>query len=343
MKPTSIILLWLVIICLLCGGDVVLSLRLRMDISPSSPSPSNIRDKATSPFTQAAKLTSMLGIGSLLTRPLSASARGGSNSITVLGANGRTGTKAVQVAAIARQRVYAVTRSGQYTEENNANKEWIKNVASDVTQSSTYGSLEECLRESRGVIFAASASKNGGTPQQVDRDGVVEMAKLCIANKVPRFVVISSGAVTKPASPVYLFLNVFGGIMKAKIEGEDELRRLYNSDLAKTNGCTYTIIRPGGLTEEPPKGVSELELNQGDDRSGRISRWDVASLAVECIKYKDAENTTFECYDKNTAQPLANVGVNNILKKTEAAIEKTGFERSGDTFAAIFKGLTAII
>jgi hypothetical protein len=33
---------------------------------------------------------------------------------------------------------------------------------------------------------------------------------------------------------------------------------------------SYTIIRPGGLTEEPPLGVSLVELNQGDDRSGRI-------------------------------------------------------------------------
>ena len=127
--------------------------------------------------------------------------------------------------------------------------------------------------------------------------------------------------------------------MKAKIEGENELRKLYNTDLAKENGCKYTVIRPGGLTEEPPKGVLALELNQGDNRSGRISRWDVASLAIQCIKYKDTENATFECYDRNTAQPLANVGVNNILKKTEAATEKTGFERNGDSFAAIFKGL----
>ena len=42
-------------------------------------------------------------------------------------------------------------------------------------------------------------------------------------------VVVSSGAVTKPFSPVYLFLNLFGGIMKAKVEGEQQVARLVNN------------------------------------------------------------------------------------------------------------------
>jgi nucleoside-diphosphate-sugar epimerase len=132
-------------------------------------------------------------------------------------------------------------------------------------------SLASAIKDSSSVIFAASASKEGGNPNQVDKQGLVNVAKLCIANKVPRLVIVSSGAVTKPFSPVYLFLNLFGGIMKAKNEGESEVRRLYSSPEAK--GLGYTIVRPGGLTEDPPRGVQAIELNQGDDYSGRISRW----------------------------------------------------------------------
>lgn len=55
--------------------------------------------------------------------------------------------------------------------------------------------------------------------------------------------IVSSGAVTKPFSPVYLFLNLFGGIMAAKIQGENEVRKLYKSDAAK--GLAYTVVRPG--------------------------------------------------------------------------------------------------
>ena len=67
--------------------------------------------------------------------------------------------------------------------------------------------------------------------------------------------------------------------MRAKI-GEDAVRALYY----EREDDFYTIVRPGGLTEDPPRGVSACELNQGDDVSGRVSREDVAAVCVECLK-----------------------------------------------------------
>ena len=66
---------------------------------------------------------------------------------------------------------------------------------------------------------------------------------------------------------------------RAKIEGEDALRAIYFD----RDECDYVIVRPGGLTEDEPKGVSAVELNQGDDKSGRISRADVAAFCVPRI------------------------------------------------------------
>ena len=102
----------------------------------------------------------------------------------------------------------------------------------------------------------------------MDKAGLVAVARACIAANVPRLVVVSSGSVSKPLSPVYVFLNLFGGIMRAKIEGEDAVRSLY----FKRDGLDYVVVRPGGLTEDEPRGVGAIELNQGDDKSGRISR-----------------------------------------------------------------------
>ena len=70
-----------------------------------------------------------------------------------------------------------------------------------------------------------------------------------------RLVIVSSGAVSKPLSPVYILLNLVGkGIMKAKIEGENEVRKMYAA-LGPDSELGYTIVRPGGLTEEEPLGV----------------------------------------------------------------------------------------
>ena len=76
-------------------------------------------------------------------------------------------------------------------------------------------------------------------------------------------VLVSSGGVSKPTSAVYIFLNVAaGGIMDAKIRGEDEMRRLYAAAGLAERGVGYTVVRPGGLTKDEPRGVSAVELNQ---------------------------------------------------------------------------------
>ncbi|CAB1114983.1 unnamed protein product [Ectocarpus sp. CCAP 1310/34] len=176
--------------------------------------------------------------------------------------------------------------------------------------------------------------------------GVVNVAKACLEAKVPRLVVVSSGGVATPDSSIYKFLNLFG-------EGEDQ------------DVCHYTIVRPGGLTLDPPRGVTAIELNQGDTKSGRIARADVARVCVESIyrlpvvtpvlkpncheplrlhvmsiTSRNAEDCTFECYYKDTAKPLAAVGVSNILKqKTDDTAKSFGTESTGDSWDALFSGL----
>jgi uncharacterized protein YbjT (DUF2867 family) len=263
----------------------------------------------------------------------------------VIGANGKTGTKCVQGLLDRKIPVRATSRSGVYITNNNMedpeeqpqnnNKNpLLKPMVCDVTNPST---MDAVVQGARAVIFAASASKAGGTPAQVDNVGLVNVAKACIAAKVPHLVIVSSGGVSKPDSPIYKFLNIFGGIMEEKIKGEDLVRNLY----AGVEGATYTIIRPGGLTEEPPVGVAGLELNQGDTKSGRISRFDVASLCIESTLYpQQTGGTTFECYEAVTGKPMGSVGLSNIMKqKSDPSEFVTGKEQRGDTWEKLFTGL----
>lgn len=121
---------------------------------------------------------------------------------------------------------------------------------------------------------------------------------------------------------------------KLLTKGENELRRLY-SNLDGDDGKTlsYTIIRPGGLTMDPPVGFTGVGISQGDEMSGRISRWDVASLCLESIDSPSAFDTTFECYNADTAKTLNEVGFSNIFKlKNEAAPEVKRASSWGDLF-----------
>lgn len=261
-----------------------------------------------------------------------------SSPFCVIGANGKTGSKCVQYILSKGLPVKATSRSGTYNDEATTPKSpLLIPTVCDVTAPST---IQAAVQGTRAVIFAASASKQGGTPAQVDNVGLVNVAKACIEAKVPHLVIVSSGSVTKPDSPVYKFLNLFGGIMDQKILGEDAVRALYAS-LKDDDKMTYTVVRPGGLTEDPPRGVAALELNQGDTKSGRISRFDVASLCVESTFFPQLTGkTTYECYDADTGKSLGDVGMSNIMKKKVDPSEfVTGKERRGDTFQAIFRGL----
>ena len=258
--------------------------------------------------------------------------------VTVIGANGKTGyecVKALQARGIPSR---ACTRQGFYRDGNNL--QGVESMKCDVTDVST---IERVVKGASAVIFAASASKEGGTPAAVDNAGLVAVAKACIDAKVPQLVIVSSGAVSKPSSPVYIFLNTFGSIMSEKIQGEDAVRALYAAGTpAAEQGISYTIVRPGGLTEEPSLGsVAGLELNQGDTKSGRISRADVANICVEALSYPALTGrTTLECYNADTGAPLGSVGISNIFKqKTDKDSFVSGRECRGNTWKELFSGL----
>jgi hypothetical protein len=55
--------------------------------------------------------------------------------------------------------------------------------------------------------------------------------------------------------------------MGLKFLGEEKLRGLYASSAPK--GVTYTIVRPGGLSNEAGLGVSGIEINQKDTIIGK--------------------------------------------------------------------------
>lgn len=76
---------------------------------------------------------------------------------------------------------------------------------------------------------------------------------------VNRFILISSILVNGAAmgqllNPAYIFLNVFGLTLVAKLQAEQHIRK---------SGINYTIVRPGGLKNDPPTGniVMEPEVN----------------------------------------------------------------------------------
>lgn len=248
-------------------------------------------------------------------------------SVTVLGSNGKTGKMIVQY--LSAQGVSVKPTS--YRESSKNPFEGLANVEAyaigDVTKIET---LEPALKGSKAVIFAASASSKGGKADKVDYEGVINVANECVRLKVPRLVVISSGAVTRPDSLGFKITNLFGGIMDYKLRGEIGLKEVY----AKADpSLSYVIIRPGGLLDSVAVGPGHIELNQGDSISGEVNREDVAQAAgAAAISSSMPNAVTFEMYE---------AGRSNPLEKKFAKV--TGYERNGETLGSdynkLFEGL----
>lgn len=90
---------------------------------------------------------------------------------------------------------------------------------------------------------------------QVDNFGTVNLVEACRKAGVNRFILISSILVNGAAmgqifNPAYIILNVFGLTLVAKLQAEQHIRR---------SGINYTIVRPGGLREDPPSGNVVME------------------------------------------------------------------------------------
>ena len=90
---------------------------------------------------------------------------------------------------------------------------------------------------------------------QVDNFGTVNLVEACRKAGVTRFVLISSILVNGAAmgqllNPAYIVLNLLGLTLVTKLEAENHIRK---------SGINYTIVRPGGLTDQPPTGNIVME------------------------------------------------------------------------------------
>ncbi|MFB2555372.1 SDR family oxidoreductase [Herbiconiux liangxiaofengii] len=146
---------------------------------------------------------------------------------------------------------------------------------------------------SRGVdavVFAAGAGPNSTAERKltVDRDGAVLLADAAWRAGAKRYVLISSmGADDFDASSD----EVFQVYLKAKSEADAAVRA---SDL------DWTIVRPGGLTDDDATGTVTLAESTG---RGSIPRADVAWLVAQLLTSGDAVHRQFEAVSGPT--PIA--------------------------------------
>jgi uncharacterized protein YbjT (DUF2867 family) len=155
-------------------------------------------------------------------------------------------------------------------------------VVCDLEQAQA-GQLAAHLTGADAVVFAAGAGPGSGVARKftVDRDASVLLADAAEQAGVRRFLQVSSmgaGAPPQPGSD-----EVWAAYITAKTEAEDDLR---GRDL------DWTILRPGGLTNDPGTGL--VTLAAPPVPRGTVTRDDVAAVLVALLDTPGTDRLTLE-------------------------------------------------
>ncbi|OMO66610.1 Disease resistance protein [Corchorus capsularis] len=170
-------------------------------------------------------------------------------------------------------------------------------VKADVTEGSE--KLAQAIGDDAEAVICATGFRPGWdllAPWKVDNYGTVNLVEACRKLGVNRFILISSILVNGAAmgqllNPAYIFLNVFGLTLVAKLQAEQYIRK---------SGINYTIIRPGGLRNDPPTGNVVMEP-EDTLYEGSISRDQVAEVAVESLLHPEASFKVVEIVSRTDA------------------------------------------
>ncbi len=130
--------------------------------------------------------------------------------------------------------------------------------------------VAEAVGEADVVVFAAGAGPGSGPERKetMDYGGVVKLLEAAEHNHIPRFAVISSMG----ADASHEGEETFDVYLRAKGRADDAVR---------ASGLNYLIVKPGGLTDDPPAG--KVTAGESVER-GQIPRADVAAVLATLLR-----------------------------------------------------------
>jgi uncharacterized protein YbjT (DUF2867 family) len=165
----------------------------------------------------------------------------------------------------------------------------IEPVIADLESESDIASA---IRGADAVVFAAGAGPGSGDARKktVDLGGAVKLIEAAKAEGVSRYLIVSSmGAEKAPADGA----EGFGAYLQAKFEADEAVR---------ASGLDYTVVRPGGLTDDPGTGLVTIAEDTG---RGKVPRADVAAVFVACLDTPSTIGKSFDLISGTTPIPDA--------------------------------------
>jgi nucleoside-diphosphate-sugar epimerase len=207
-------------------------------------------------------------------------------TIAVFGASGLTASECVYQALKDGDSVVGLTRkpsnlmipkgSGGADADKPLTDPNLKVIAGDVTKKADVDKVFES--DIDGVIIALGG-KTSDVGETMLTDGTKNIIAAMKEKGVKRLAVVTSIGAGDSESQAPFFFKVLMWTAMKKIF----LDKNAQEEVTRTSGLEYCIVRPGGLTVDPPTGV----INVIDGEAGSIPRADVAQFCLDAIRVPD--------------------------------------------------------
>jgi nucleoside-diphosphate-sugar epimerase len=193
--------------------------------------------------------------------------------IVIAGAHGQVARRLGRLLSARGDTVVGIVRNPDH--EADVRADGMEAVVLDL-ESSSIEDVVTAVRGADAVVFAAGAGPGSGAVRKdtVDRAAAVLLADAAEQAGVERYVLVSSmgvDSVADGARPEGLD-DVFLAYLQAKLAAEQ--------DLLARSALRTTVLRPGGLTDDP--GTGRVTLQRSVDR-GSIPRDDVAAVLLALL------------------------------------------------------------
>ena len=186
--------------------------------------------------------------------------------VAIAGAHGQIARRLTRLLAARGDRVRGLVRNPDHADD--VRSDGGEPVVCDLEHANTE-EIAAAIAGADAVVFAAGAGPGSGAERKftMDRDGAVRLLAAAGAAGVPRYAIVSSvGAESPPEGD-----DVFSVYLRAKAEADAAVR---------ASDRRWTIVRPGGLTDEPGAGRVRLDT---EPFRGSVSRDDVAAVLAAVL------------------------------------------------------------
>jgi uncharacterized protein YbjT (DUF2867 family) len=205
--------------------------------------------------------------------------------VLIAGAHGKTARRLTRVLIEDGHEVRGLVRKEEQTGEVEA--DGAEPVLVDLEAEGVEGGIGEAVKGCDAIVFAAGAGPGSGEARKetMDYGGAAKLVEAAERRGVRRYLMLSAMGASDPEAGS----EGMRPYLRAKARADERL---------KESGLDYTIIRPGGLTED--EGTGNIEAAESLGRRGEIPREDVARTFADALEDENTYHKTFEILSGDT-------------------------------------------